>query len=151
MAHAEEYKGRVLLVEHNDDNRTILGSALRRAGYEVVEAANCQVALSAIEKGGPFGVVYINQEIPGGGALGVLGKARQVDGQSRYVVGGTSPEFGDTKVEFYQAGAASCLDMASTSSAALCSIVEKLLARDDATLVERLGKPTLTRIRGIRA
>ena len=136
---------RVLLAEQNDELRTLYGDQLHDAGYEVVYATNCDEAVSALASGPPFTTVCINEEIPGGGAQELLKRAKQVDGQSPYLVLGAGLDFGGTTVEMYRSGAAKCLEINATGLAALVATVKSLDGDPAATLLTRLGLPRLKR------
>ena len=136
---------RVLLAEPNNELRALYGDHLRSEGYEVVYAASCDEAVEALAKGPPFTAVCINEEIPGGGAIDLLHRARQVDGQSPYLVLGAGLDFGGTTVEMYRSGAAKCLEINATGLAALVETVKSLDGDPAATLLTRLGLPRLKR------
>lgn len=50
-------KGRVLVVEDNDDNRNLVNFLLTQAGYEVIEACDGKQGLEAVRRDAPDAIV----------------------------------------------------------------------------------------------
>ena len=55
---------RILLVEDNDDSRSVASELLRANGYSVVEAANGKVALELLTSGLTPALVILDLEMP---------------------------------------------------------------------------------------
>jgi CheY-like chemotaxis protein len=72
---------RVLIVEDDDDLRSLLQLALRRAGLETAEASNGRAALQLIETE-PIAVVVCDMGMPGMSGLEVVRALRERPGSS---------------------------------------------------------------------
>jgi two-component system cell cycle sensor histidine kinase/response regulator CckA len=58
-------KGTILMVDDEPAVRAIVGRILADAGYDVVPAADGQEALMLYQRQGPFGVVLLDESMPG--------------------------------------------------------------------------------------
>jgi two-component system KDP operon response regulator KdpE len=68
--------GVVLLVEDNEDARTIYGTYLRRSGYEVIEAPTLAAASAAYDARRPD-VIVLDRGLPDGDGLDLARKWRR--------------------------------------------------------------------------
>lgn len=66
----------ILVVDDNDDARSVLAETLRMEGYEVLEAANGRSALEIIERTDPS-VVLLDLVMPGTSGEEVLAELRR--------------------------------------------------------------------------
>lgn len=69
-------KKRVLLVEDERNIRVLVGSILRRKGYETVEAQNGLEALQLLRESGHFNLVITDLQMPELGGVALLKELR---------------------------------------------------------------------------
>lgn len=79
LPRAQERPARILLVEDEIFIRMDVAATLRKAGFEVIEAARADAALEFVESGEPIDLVFTDVQMPGtldGLALAELVRAR---------------------------------------------------------------------------
>lgn len=69
---------RILVVEDDDDVRTVPVEVLKKHGYDIYEAVDGSSALAAIKKYGPFDLLFTDVVLPGGmNGVGIWDEARK--------------------------------------------------------------------------
>jgi CheY-like chemotaxis protein/anti-sigma regulatory factor (Ser/Thr protein kinase) len=95
---------RVLLVEDDDANRTILGEFLRTRGFEVEEAATGAEALD-LAVCGPHDLVVLDIQLPGMDGFEVLARLRALPGRQPAVLALTALAMSADRERILAAGA----------------------------------------------
>ncbi len=96
----EETSLRILVAEHDQDLRRLLGSALRRDGHEVIEARDGAELLEALAStliepvASPFDLVVCEQTLPGMPGLTVLAGLRSRQRATPFVLVTDDPAIG---------------------------------------------------------
>ena len=71
-------KEKILVIDHEKDNRSILEAILRKEGYQVTSSADGDKAMALI-KSEPFDLVIMDIRTPGINRLGSVGQIKEVD------------------------------------------------------------------------
>jgi two-component system cell cycle sensor histidine kinase/response regulator CckA len=79
-------KGTILLVDDEPAVRAIVGRILGDAGYQVVPAADGAEALALYQRLGPFGVVLLDESMPGLPGRLVLERLLMLDPAAKVVL-----------------------------------------------------------------
>jgi two-component system cell cycle sensor histidine kinase/response regulator CckA len=112
-------KGTILMVDDEPAVRAIVGRILADAGYQVVPAADGAEALALYQRQGPFGVVLLDEAMPGLPGRAVLERLLVLDPAAKVVLfTGYGPENEDLP--------------------GLAGVIEKPVAMD--TLLQFLGR-----------
>jgi len=93
---------RVLIVEDDDDLRSLIGGALGDAGYEAVEAADGAAALAACEKRDPD-VVLLDLTLPRLGGQAFVDAYRRGTGRAKIIVMSGAERGGETSARMHAA------------------------------------------------
>ncbi|MFH1177527.1 MAG: response regulator, partial [Acidobacteriota bacterium] len=117
---------RILVVDDEPTFRALLADILEDAGFEVLEAADGEAALAALDRG-EFQLVLSDQRMPRLGGMELLRRLRERASPPPLVMltaHGTIPE----AVEAVRLGAADYLTKPLPSPAALLAVVRRVLA-----------------------
>lgn len=93
---------RVLIVEDDDDLRSLIGSALGDAGYAAVEAADGAAALAACEDRDPD-VVLLDLSLPRLGGQAFADAYRRGMGRAKIIVMSGADRGGETSARLHAA------------------------------------------------
>lgn len=93
---------RVLIVEDDDDLRSLIGSALGDAGYAAVEAADGAAALAACEERDPD-VVLLDLSLPRLGGQAFADAYRRGMGRAKIIVMSGADRGGETSARLHAA------------------------------------------------
>lgn len=93
---------RVLIVEDDDDLRSLIGSALGDAGYAPVEAADGAAALAACEERDPD-VVLLDLSLPRLGGQAFADAYRRGMGRAKIIVMSGAERGGETSARIHAA------------------------------------------------
>lgn len=93
---------RVLIVEDDDDLRSLIGSALGDAGYAAVEAADGAAALAACEERDPD-VVLLDLSLPRLGGQAFADAYRRGTGRAKIIVMSGADRGGETSARLHAA------------------------------------------------
>lgn len=125
---------KILVVDDDESNRSLLGILLQRAGYEVILVADGQAALAVADK--TFDLAFIDMHLPDIAGTAVIKALRQVD-PSMFIVTATMDDEPAMIRAAYEAGCDMFL-VKPFDAMELATIV-KQAQRGKRWIVDRLG------------